>query len=626
MSASIPSRGEGARRRRWRVLAAGMIFLLLGGFMVRKITSPPSSSPTVQRVDPRLDYAGPFENVHPSVRYVGDARCADCHEDKVRTFSRHPMGRSLVPTAALLSPQPDDSRHHNPFEALGRRFWVEREGDRLWHGQGPREGAPDAALQRKTEVHYIIGSGARGRSYLTNHDGYLFQTPISWYSQKQMWDVSPRFTDSSLPERPITGMCLFCHANRVRFDEDSENHYQTPIFDGHAIGCERCHGPGERHVQNPGPRDPRTGADYTIVNPRRLEPVLREAVCQQCHLLGEIRLVRRGRGLFDFRPGLPLEQFWAIFVQARQAGEKDRAVNHVEQLHESRCFQESGGRMGCISCHDPHEAVGPERALSYYRERCLACHPQDGCSLPPAQRRQTQPDDSCIACHMPRYPASDIAHAVATDHRIPRQAAPPPRPAAARRPSLQMVPFSRDRLDPHDPEQARDLGIALVQAIFQGKLDPLSCSVSPLGLLEQAVQFDADDVDAWEARGGALLLQMRFREALASFETVLALSPRRERSLIQAAHLAQQLQQGERARRYGQRAVDVNPWMPGYRKNLALLLAEQHDWEGCGRQCEAWLQLDPLNTEARALWRTCQDSRTGQGAPPPPNNAGGMQR
>jgi hypothetical protein len=573
-----------------------------------------------------LDYAGPFQNVHPSVHYVGDARCADCHEDKARTFSQHPMGRSLVPTAELLSQQPYDWRHHNPFEALGRRFWVECRGDRVWHWQGPLERAQDAALQRKTEVHYIIGSGIRGRSYLTNHDGYLFQTPISWYSQKQIWDVSPRFTDSSLPERPIAGMCLFCHANRARFDEDSENHYQTPIFDGHAIGCERCHGPGERHVQNPGLRDPLTGADYTIVNPRRLEPALREAVCEQCHLAGEVRLLRRGRGLYDYRPGLPLEQFWAIFVQARRAGEEDRAVNHVEQLCLSRCFQKSAGQMGCISCHEPHEAVGPERRVSYYRDRCLACHPQGSCNLPPAVRRQTQPDDGCIACHMPRYPASDIAHAAATDHRIPRQAAQPLSPADARRPTPQRVLFYRDRFDRHDPEQARDLGIALIQATFQSQLDLLPYTVSPLALLEQAVRSDTDDLDAWEARGGALLMQMRFREALASFEVVLARSPRRERPLIQASVLAGHLHQRELARHYGQQAVDVNPWMPGYRKNLALLLAEQQDWGGCRQQCEAWLQLDSMSMEARALWLKCQGARTGQGASKRPDNGGGTQR
>jgi hypothetical protein len=527
------------------------------------------------------------------------------------------MARSLLPVAAVAPAQPYDAAHHNPFEAGGRRFWVEHQGERVWHGQEPAGGAGDPAVQLRSEVHYVIGSGTHGHSYLTAHDGFLFQTPVSWYSTKQIWDLSPGPPNSLLPELAIAGECLFCHANRAPVTEGMQNHFEGPIFDGQGIGCERCHGPGERHVQNPGRRDPATGADPTIVNPRRLEPHLREAVCEQCHLQGEARLVRRGRGLYDFRPGLPLEQFWAVFVRERTAGinpaarggpgEKDRAVNHVEQMYASRCFQGSAGRMGCISCHDPHVAVGPRERVGHYRDRCLACHQERGCGLPPAGRRQTRPDDSCIDCHMPRYPASDIAHAAATDHRILRGGAgkassPEPAGQVPPDPPPAIVAFYRERLDPHDPEAARDLGVALLQLTFRGKINEFAYPTAPLPLLEQAVQRDPDDLDAGEARAGALLLQWHFPEALAAFEAVLARSPRRERSLARAAHLARMLRRREAARRYWEQAAAVNPWIPGYRQNLALLLAEEEAWEDCRRQCEAWLRLDPANTEARTLW------------------------
>jgi hypothetical protein len=459
-------------------------------------------------------------------------------------------------------------------------------------------------------VQYVIGSGTRGHSYLTAHDGYLFQTPVSWYSQKQIWDLSPGPRNSLLPEQPVSGECLFCHANRAQVSEGTQSRFEGPIYDGQGIGCERCHGPGERHVHDPGRRDPATGVDPTIVNPRRLEPHLREAVCEQCHLAGEIRLLRRGRGLYDFRPGLPLEQFWAVYVRGRGPGEKGRAVNHVEQMYASRCFQGSAGRMGCISCHDPHVAVGPPQRVSHYRGRCLVCHPEQSCGLPPAQRRQTRPDDSCIDCHMPRYPAADIAHAAATDHRILRVGAgkvAPSEPAGPMPPDPPpaVVAFYGERLDPHDPEAARDIGVALVQLTVRGKLNEFAYPTPPLPLLEQAVRRDPDDLDAGEARAGALLLQWHFPEALAAFEAVLARSPRRERSLARAGHLARMLRRRDVARRYWEQAAAVNPWIPGYRQNLALLLAEEQAWEDCRRQCEAWLRLDPASTEARTLWVKC---------------------
>ena len=49
-------------------------------------------------------------------------------------------------------------------------------------------------------------------SYLINHDGYLFQSPITWYPQKRMWDLSPGYaTRHHHFARPVTAECLFCH-------------------------------------------------------------------------------------------------------------------------------------------------------------------------------------------------------------------------------------------------------------------------------------------------------------------------------------------------------------------------------------------------------------------------------
>jgi tetratricopeptide (TPR) repeat protein len=279
-------------------------------------------------------------------------------------------------------------------------------------------------------------------------------------------------------------------------------------------------------------------------------------------------------------------------------------------MHSSRCFQASAGRMGCISCHDPHVAVGLPQRVAHYRDRCLACHQEVACGLPPARRRQTRPDDSCIDCHMPRYPAADVAHAASTDHRILRRGGgevsapepagrvPPDRPPA-------VVDFYRPRPDTHDPEAARDLGVALVQLTFRGKISESAFPLDPLPLLEQAVRRDPDDVDAGEARAGALMMRWQYAKALAALEAVLARSPRRERSLVQAAFAAQKMRRRETARLYWERAAAVNPWLPEYRQNLALLLAEERAWEDGRRQCEAWLRLDPANTEARTLWVKC---------------------
>src|SRR5207244_7789067 len=113
---------------------------------------PWTSLRTAREQDPRIDYAGPLQNVNPAVHYLSDDRCADCHGDIATSFAQHSMGRSLQPVALAQAP-PQDRRYHNPFQALGSQFLIERNGDRVWHRrtQFGDDGRPAAEL--KWEVH-----------------------------------------------------------------------------------------------------------------------------------------------------------------------------------------------------------------------------------------------------------------------------------------------------------------------------------------------------------------------------------------------------------------------------------------------------------------------------------------
>src|SRR5262249_32220694 len=154
---------------------------------------------------------------------------------------------------------------------------------------------PPGKVVAEAEVHFAVGSGARARSYAVARDGYLFQSPLTWYPQGGRWDLSPSYEVRNQHfSRPITPGCLFCHCNYADHVPNTLNRYRQPIFHGYAIGCERCHGPGELHVRRREAGEKVAGRDDTIVNPSRLEHSLREAVCQQCHLQGEQRVVCRG--------------------------------------------------------------------------------------------------------------------------------------------------------------------------------------------------------------------------------------------------------------------------------------------------------------------------------------------
>ncbi len=535
------------------------------------------------------------------------------------------MANSLIPIAGLARSQPYNQAHHNPFKVpeVDLVFSVELRGDRVWHRQTHPDDKGKPIFQLEQEVQYAIGSGTHGHSYLSDREGYLFMTAISWYSSKHIWDLSPQFPRELFSGRAVPPTCLYCHANRALPQAGFINRYQEPIFQGHAIGCERCHGPGAKHVENPGlspvsptaaPFLPTTVAevDFSIVNPGKLKASLREAVCQQCHLEGEVRVLRRNRGLYDYRPGLALEDFWSIFVHARESGEDKKAVNHVEQMYLSSCFTRSHEpqKLGCISCHNPHQHVGPEQRFTYYRQRCLACHAElkaakdksVPCALDLTSRRLK--NDDCLACHMPHYSSTDIVHNASTDHRIvrrPRAIAPDPLAAAA---GIPLASFHRGRPKKGDKELLRDLGIALIRLSEKNLISPRQVDFAIL-LLEEALQNDAKDGPAWEEKAKGLVLQNRSREGLASLETLLNLEPNRELAVTMAGTITQNLGQLGPAIKYWRRAAALNPWLPSYRANLAQLLAHQGSWDEARSTAQAWLRLDPQNILGRKLWVQC---------------------
>jgi hypothetical protein len=358
--------------------------------------------------------ASPYLNTRSDAHYTGSAVCIRCHTAEHQSYQRTGMSRST--TEVKPEGEPADAVVVHPIS--NRRFEVHRQGGELRHREVLTvPGQPDVVLS-DWPVKYGIGSGRYGRTYAVEADGFLVESPVSWYATRQQWGMSPGYDHPSHKgfERPIGTQCVYCHLGQTEMVENSEHKYR--ILEP-AIGCERCHGPGSLHVarwDQPGKQTARAPEiDYTIVNPSRLSRDLSEAVCQQCHLSGDAMVLARGRKLTDFRPGLPLSDVQLIF-RFTGADSAMSVTGHVEQLHASKCYQKSE-TLTCLTCHDPHGFPDPADRVEYYRGTCLSCHAESACKVDPVKRAQESPQNSCVHCHMPMAP-TDIPHVAFSHHRI----------------------------------------------------------------------------------------------------------------------------------------------------------------------------------------------------------------
>lgn len=347
-------------------------------------------------------------------------------------------------------------------------------------------------LKAQYRVSYYIGAGIVGRSYLVRIGDYLFQSPASYYTRMNGWDLTPGYESEHRLDfdHEIVAGCLFCHTGSVALVGSSTNRYQNPPFT--PISCERCHGEGAAHIQSP--------SSHNIVNPAKAEPRIRDSVCEQCHLEGAARILNPGRDWWDFRAGQELEKTFSVYLENDASGVK--AVSHFEQLALSKCARMSGGRLWCGTCHDPHGDVTGDRA-SQVKAICVSCHTQLSAASHP------EPVTECTSCHMPSRGATDVVHAAVTDHRI------------LRRPALQLKNVGAEVRAPvawHDPAKPldqRNLGLATLAVARDHQSVPLTREA--VRLLTTLAPEMAEEPEVLKALGFLWLEQKQPKNALKFF-------------------------------------------------------------------------------------------------------------
>jgi hypothetical protein len=389
--------------------AASVVLSLSSGVAQQPRTAPPRAF-----VRPRNAAAG--------VHYVGSERCKLCHFAIYNTYSQTDMSHSTsLPARAIeLGWLPAPIEFFN--ENTNRHYRVFARDSKVYETEYGIDGEGREIFTHTEELAYIVGTGANGATPVLRRGNYLFQAPVSYYSGRKTWDLSPNYEMQDLGfTLPVSDECIACHAGRTQPVRGREGLYEDPPVVELGISCERCHGPGELHVKGRMAGSAVTKKmDTSIVNPAKLPSWLADNICMNCHE-GDNRTLQPHKVPGDFRPGTPLNDT-AVILKAPidPRDPQSPLLEHYYSMSLSKCYRASKGKLGCQSCHDPHVQPRGEAAAEYFRGKCLRCHSDRDCSIPVQERLGQSPADACSNCHMPKQAVLTVSHSTLTNHRIVR--------------------------------------------------------------------------------------------------------------------------------------------------------------------------------------------------------------
>jgi len=505
-----------------------------------------------------------------------NAACASCHREIYERYRTTPMANASG--LAIDGFIPGDFVHADS----GVHYRVAEDSGQVWLSYERDSSSPDRELGGRQELLYFVGSGKRGRTYLFEQEGYWFEAPINWYSKKQTWDMAPNF--QSVNEVPLTlpvdPGCLHCHASNVaRSLPEARNLYSGAPFAHGGITCTTCHGAAEAHIASQG--------KMRMLDIDGLQAVRRDSICLNCHLEGQAAVIRNGKEMADFNPGDDLFDYALYFVYKSENGSGGRATSQWEALLRSECKKQSGDRLTCTTCHDPHSSPTPDEKVAFYRQKCLECH-----STPGFAEKHHPENLDCTACHMARPPSNDIAHEQVTDHWIKK------RVSNNRLPEAQSGDLEAVGGIPADD---RDLGLAYAQMAARGNQAAGERALTLLKRAEGDEKGERSDHDLHTQLG--FLEQMSGQPAAASeeYEMALEADPHDAVSIGDLAVLKAGRHQYPEAINLWKSVFDEDPSQLGAGMNLAVVECGLGDRSSALATLERLLTFSPDDTKAREL-------------------------
>jgi predicted CXXCH cytochrome family protein len=318
-----------------------VVWLVLSIFVIVAI----SGCTQFLRRQPRTDVEEPNPDT-AKPQYVGSSACQTCHSDAYQGWSQT-LHRLMVQDATRAGVViADFEKEGNPFEV-----------------------AQDVTEE---DIVYTLGSKWKQRYAIKKGEDFYF-LPAQWNVARQEW--KPYFADTWNSEsRAWRNRCIGCHTTGYN--------PETNEFTEVGIGCEACHGPGEKHVSSRSRDD--------IINPARLEAERSTEICGACHFRG-----KDARGETDYAKGfLPGEAGVKYFTPlVPTPGEETEeffadgaAKKHHQQYQDYIQSAHYRADVTCADCHESHMAMNEVGELPLkegsLNDLCISCHRTGGSAFP----------------------------------------------------------------------------------------------------------------------------------------------------------------------------------------------------------------------------------------------------
>ncbi|MEM1412002.1 MAG: tetratricopeptide repeat protein [Pseudomonadota bacterium] len=371
--------------------------------------------------------------------YVGTATCAGCHADEHAAWqgSHHDMSMRHATAESVIG---DFNNAEITVHGVTSRFY-QRDGKYFVTTDGP-----DGRLQ-EFEIGYTFGIEPLQQYLIAFPDGRLQALGLSWDARPEaeggqrwyhLYPDEPLKAGDLLhwtgPQQNWNYMCADCHStNLVKGYDAQADRFDTTWAEVN-VGCEACHGPGQKHVAWAGSDDAqqatlpdkglallfhdRKGVAWPI-NPdtglasRLGGEITRTEIesCAACHSRRGLLAEGRERDPTFLDHHMPAFLTDGLYFPDGQI--------HDEVFVWGSYTQSKMHEVGvtCSDCHDPHS----QKLKASGDNVCAQCHlPTKFAVTEHHGHPADSPGADCLGCHMPERTYMGVDDRRDHSMRIPR--------------------------------------------------------------------------------------------------------------------------------------------------------------------------------------------------------------